>query len=266
MKEDITEDFSLIMSIVNERVSSMDDDKAAVAASCHSFMTLPLELRLLIWERFGAEPRVFEYREDTFVIKPSREYRHPRYVSLSICTESRTAVQALLRPFEHSHDVHKDALPSPLHYSQQNDVFYLPPLVFRCRIQAWDSIWTTKPGIRNVGVHWSMLRDDRRILEALDVCSKCFTDMKKLMVFIEFKPLPQPEEEVWNGGSIRLLGPVEDSYSLPSLFAETHGFMDDFWTWGELRMAIETVKKGSKGMPEVEAVLYSREVEEVSLW
>ncbi|EXF83334.1 hypothetical protein CFIO01_07423 [Colletotrichum fioriniae PJ7] len=238
--------------------------------SCHPFMTLPLELRLLIWETFSSQPRVFEYREDTHLIKPSREYRHARAAGLITNAESRKATRALLRPFPHPYDVQKDSRPSPspppppLQFVPSSDIIYLPPLVYRTRLGAWDSLWTTKSGIENIGIHWSVLLDERRIAEALRACSRCFTDMRRLSVFIEFKPLPQPEEEVGNGGIVRLLGPAEDEYRLPSLYAEAHGLMDEFWTWGELRMALEKVKRAMKWTPEIEGVLYTREVEEAS--
>ncbi|OLN97174.1 hypothetical protein CCHL11_02081 [Colletotrichum chlorophyti] len=249
------------MSTENGAVTSAKGTESSVAMHGHPFTNLPLELRLLIWEKFGSEPRVLEYREDTFVIRPSSEYRHPRHVGLSTSAESRKAIKALLKPFEHPLDVDKSARPWPLQYVPTEDIVYLPPLVYRSRIQAWDSIWTTKPGIRNVGVHWSVLCDERRILEALKACSRCFTDMRTLVVFIEFKPLPQPEEEVGNGGIVKLIGPAEHDYRLPSLYAEAHGLMDEFWTWGEQRTAIDKVRKGFQGAPEVEGVLYTREVE-----
>ncbi|KAK0379790.1 hypothetical protein CLIM01_02890 [Colletotrichum limetticola] len=235
--------------------------------SCHPFMTLPLELRLLIWETFSSQPRVFEYREDTHFIKPPREYRHPRAAALITNAESRKATRALLRPFPHPYDVQKDSRPSPppaLEFVPSSDIIYLPPLVYRTRLGAWDSLWTTKPGIENVGIHWSVLLDERRIAEALRACSRCFTDMRRLSVFIEFKPLPQPEEEVGNGGIVRLLGPAEDEYRLPSLYAEAHGLMDEFWTWGELRTALGKVRRAMKWTPEIEGVLYTREMEEAS--
>ncbi|GKT40404.1 uncharacterized protein ColSpa_00585 [Colletotrichum spaethianum] len=246
-------------------VSPMEETTPEASTSCHPLMALPLELRLLIWEALAAEPRVFEYREDTYLIKPAREHRHARHVGLGICAESRKAVQALLRPFPYPLDIQKESRPSPsaLEYVPSSDIVYLPPLVYRCRIGAWDSPWTTKPGIMNVGIHWSVLPDERRIVEALKVCSRCFTDMTRLVIFIEFKPLPQTEEEIGNGGFVRLLGPAEDDFRLPPLFSEAHGLMDEFWTWGELRIAIEKVRKEVKGMPEVEGVLYCREVEEV---
>ncbi|GKT63209.1 hypothetical protein ColTof4_05202 [Colletotrichum tofieldiae] len=246
-------------------MSPMEETTTEAPTGSHPFMALPLELRLLIWETFGSEPRVFEYREDTHLIKAAREYRHARHVGLGICAESRKAIQALLRPFPHPHDIQKESGPSSpaLRYVPTSDIVYLPPLVYRSRIGAWDSPWTTKPGIMNVGIHWSVLPDERRIAEALKACSRCFTDMKRLVVFVEFKPLPQTEEEVGNGGIVRLLGPAEDEYRLPPLFSGAHGLMDEFWTWGELRAAIEKVRKEVKGMPEVEGVLYCREVEEV---
>ncbi|OHE98141.1 hypothetical protein CORC01_06509 [Colletotrichum orchidophilum] len=233
--------------------------------SCHPFLALPLELRLLIWETFGSQPRVFEYREDTHLIKPPREYRHPRAAGLLTNAESRKATRALLRPFPYPYDVQKDSRPSPpppLEFVPFSDIVYLPPLVYRTRLGAWDSLWTTKPGIENVGIHWSVLLDERRIAEALRACSRCFTDMRRLAVLIEFTPLPQPEEEVGNGGIVRLLGPAEDDFRLPSLFAGAHGLMDEFWTWGELRTALEKVRRVMKWEKEVEGMLYTREVEE----
>ncbi|KAK1586161.1 uncharacterized protein LY79DRAFT_670588 [Colletotrichum navitas] len=232
----------------------------------HPFMALPLELRLLVWEAFGAVPRVFEYREDTHLVQPARDRRHARHVGLGVCAESRAAVRALLRPFPHPLDVQKGAVPSgpsPPTYVPASDIVYLPPLVYRSRLGAWDSPWTTKPGFRNVGLHWSVLQDERRIAEALRACAGCFTDMERLFVFVEFRPLPRPEEETGDGGVLRLLGPAEDEFRLPQLFSEAHGLVDDFWTWGELRVAIERVRRGVKGMPEVEGVLYCREVEDV---
>ncbi|KAK1990118.1 hypothetical protein LX36DRAFT_543252, partial [Colletotrichum falcatum] len=235
----------------------------------HPFAALPLELRLLVWEAFGAEPRVFEYREDTLLVRPAREPpRHPRRVGLGVCAESRRAVRALLRPFPHPLDVQQKvpsggpgSPPQPT-YIPASDIVYLPPLVYRSRLGAWDSPWTTKPGFRNVGLHWSVLPDERRIAEALRECARCFTDAARLLVFVEFRPLPQPEEEVGDGGVVRLLGPAEDEFRLPPLFSTAaHGLMDEFWTWGELRAAIETVRRGMKAVPEVEGVLYCREVE-----
>ncbi|KAF9879701.1 hypothetical protein CkaCkLH20_02512 [Colletotrichum karsti] len=230
---------------------------------CHPFKTLPLELRLLIWETFGSEPRTFEYKEDTGLIRPSREYRHPRRVGLAVCAESRKAIQALLKPFEHPHDLDKrSVLPAPLQHIPAEDLFYLPPLVYRSRIQAWDSLWTTKPGVRNVGVHWSVLCDERRIAEALKALRRCFVHMQRLVVFVEFKALPEPEEDACAGGIVRVMGPVEDEYKLPSLFSEAHGLTDEFWTWGEMRLAIERVRRGIVGAADVEGVLYCREVED----
>ncbi|KAJ0159062.1 hypothetical protein CTA2_10380 [Colletotrichum tanaceti] len=247
-------------------LTTQDRWRGEAPTSGHAFMALPLELRLLIWEAFGSEPRVLEYREDTCLIEPAREYRHPRSVGLGVCAEARTAIGALLRPFPHPHDVRKGSRLSPppaLQWVPASDVVYLPPPVYRSRIGAWDSPWTTKPGVRNVGVHWSVLPDERRIAEALKGCSLCFADMTKLVVFIEFRPLPQPEHEAGNGGNVRLLGPAEDDFRLPPLFSEALGLMDDFWTWGELRLVIEKVGRRLKGMPEVEGMLYYREVEDL---
>ncbi|KAK1985050.1 hypothetical protein LZ30DRAFT_686464 [Colletotrichum cereale] len=209
---------------------------------CHPFTALPLELRLLVWEALGAEPRVFEYREDTHLVGPARTRRHARHVGLGVCAESRSAVRALLRPFPHPLDVQKGPFrraPPPPMYVPASDIVYLPPLVYRSRVGAWDSPWTTKPGFRNVGIHWSVLPDERRIAEALGACVRCFTDMARLLVFVEFRPLPRPEEETGDGGVVRLLGPAEDDFRLPQLFSGARGLMDDFWTWGELRVAIE---------------------------
>ncbi|KAL0938674.1 uncharacterized protein CTRU02_205284 [Colletotrichum truncatum] len=239
------------------------DGNATGRVSCHPLMTLPLELRLLIWERFGAESRVFEYKEDTGLVRLALEYRHPRHVGLSICSESRKAIQGLLKPFEHNHELDKRSrIPPPLKYIPSIDIFYLPPLVYRSRIQAWDTIWTTKPGILNVGVHWSVLSDERRIKEALKALRRCFTDMRTLSVFVDFKALPEPEENVCKGGIVRIIGPVENDFRLPSLFAEAHGFLDDYWTWGELSGAIEEVRKRMKETADVEGLLYCREMED----
>ncbi|KAF4928521.1 hypothetical protein CGCVW01_v001949 [Colletotrichum viniferum] len=233
------------------------------STQCHPFMTLPLELRLLIWENLGSETRVFEYKEDTGLVRPSREYRHPRRVGLAVCSESRRAIQALLKTFEHPHDLDKRSLlPPPLRYAPHDDIFYLPPLVYRSRIQAWDSLWTTKPGVRNVGVHWSVLCDERRIAEALKALSRCFVDLRRVVVFVEFKALPEPEEDVCAGGIVKVMGPVEDEYRLPSLFSEVHGLMDEFWTWGEMRTAVERVRRGVASAVEVEGMLYCREAED----
>ncbi|KAK1967185.1 hypothetical protein LY78DRAFT_18578 [Colletotrichum sublineola] len=256
------------MSTVTGLVSptSPPTEKAAdePRTGCHPFRTLPIELRLLIWEALGTEPRVFEYREDTHLVKPTREHRHARHVCLGVCAESRGAVQALLRPFPHPLDIQKGPSgPSPPAYVPASDVVYLPPLVYRSRVGAWNSPWTTRPGFRNVGLHWSVLADERRIAEALLACARCFTDMARLFVFVEFKPLPQPKEEVGDGGVVKLLGPAEDDFRLPQLFSEVHRLLDEFWTWGEMRVAIEKVRRGMKGMPEVDGVLYCREVEEV---
>ncbi|KAK2057517.1 hypothetical protein LY76DRAFT_106565 [Colletotrichum caudatum] len=246
----------------------------ATTTARHPFAALPLELRLLVWEALGEEPRVFEYREDTHLVRPARDRRHARHVALGVCAESRRAVRALLRPFPHPLDLQKGGLPSsgtpsppPPAYVPASDIIYLPPAVYRSRIGAWDSPWTTKPGFRNVGLHWSVLPDERRIAEALRSCARCFTDAARLLVFIEFRPLPQPGEEeggeeAGGGGAVRLLGPVEDDFRLPQLFSEARGLVDEFWTWGELRVAIDKVRRGMKGVPEVEGVLYCREVEE----
>ncbi|KAF6841438.1 hypothetical protein CPLU01_00569 [Colletotrichum plurivorum] len=250
------------MSSIATRQPSDPADTTSMTIS-HPFATLPIELRLLIWEAFGRETRVFEYKEDTGLVRPSREYRHPRRVGLAVCAESRSAIRSLLKPFSHPDDLDKRSrLPAPLRCVPDSDVFYLPPLVYRSRIQAWDSPWTTKPGIRNVGVHWSVLCDERRIAEALGACRRCFVDMRALVVFVEFKALPEPEEDANVGGIVRLLGPAEDDYRLPSLFSEAHGLMDDYWTWGEQRAAIDRVRRSMKGAPEVEGVLYCREVED----
>ncbi|CCF35777.1 hypothetical protein CH063_07489 [Colletotrichum higginsianum] len=255
-----------VMTAPASSASTTQDRTREAPPGCHPFMALPLELRLLIWEAFGSEPRVLEYREDTCLIEPAREYRHSRPVGLGVCAEARTAIRALLRPFPHPHDIRKGSRTSPsaLECVPASDVVYLPPPVYRSRIGAWDSPWTTKPGIRNVGVHWSVLPDERRIVEALKGCSLCFTDMTKLVVFIEFKPLPQPEQEAGNGGNVRLFGHAEDEFRLPPLFSEAQGLMDDFWTWGELRLAIEKVRRRLNGMPEVEGMLYYREVEDLT--
>ncbi|TDZ49816.1 hypothetical protein CTRI78_v007822 [Colletotrichum trifolii] len=231
------------------------------ATTFQPFMALPLEVRLLIWEAYGTEPRVFEYREDTALIRPGREFRHPRCVGLATCAESRKAIYNLLEPFAYQRDIDKrSTLSTPLYYYPATDIFYLPPLVYRSRIQAWDSLWTTKPQVCNVGVHWSVLCDERRIAEALKACRRCFTDMRTLVVFVEFKALPEPEEDTGKGGLVRILGPLEDDYRLPSLYSEAQGLMDEYWTWGELKGAIERVKSGMKGAVEFEGALYYREV------